>query len=147
MFQTLCEEFRRHRGVTVRNAGIVEGVQQEVAVHALHAADVRDMTRRTADGSEQLLGEPPLSGQELHWSRYYWLFRFTRVWYAVAGYDAGMEQQLFGFLEYPPDGADSWPQAEIEAAAEREAAQQVRAAVEQQTHTEPVRAPGRGGDH
>ncbi len=92
----------------------------------------------------ELLGGPPLSEQERHWSRYYWLYRFTRVWYAAAGYDAGMEQQLFGFIEYPPEGADCWPQDEIEAAAQRDAAEQMRVAAEQR-HAEPGAAPDRRG--
>jgi hypothetical protein len=87
-----------------------------------------------------LLGGPPLSEQELHWSRYYWLYRFTRVWYAAAGYDAGMEQQLFWFIECPPEEADCWPQDEIEAAAQRDAAEQLRAVAEQR-HAEPVSCP------
>jgi hypothetical protein len=72
------------------------------------------------------LGEHGLSGPEVYWSRYYWLVRFARVWSAVAGYDAGLEQQVFGLLEYAPDG---WDHCEaVAAAAERAAADQLRAA-------------------
>lgn len=87
----------------------------------------------------------PLSEQELHWSRYYWLFRFTRIWYALAGYDEGMEQQLFWFLEYPPDGADCWPQEEIEAAARQHAAEQLQAAGMPERHAAPGAAADGGG--
>ncbi len=73
----------------------------------------------------ELLGEHQPCEVELYWSRYYWLCRFTRLWSAVVGYDAGLEQQLFQFLEHPPDGWDLLP--EVEAAAERAAAEQLRA--------------------
>src|SRR5436305_457489 len=74
----------------------------------------------------ELLGEHGLSEPELYWSRYYWLVRFARVWSAVAGSDVGLEQQVFRFLEHPPAGLDAWP--EVEAAAERAAVEQLRAA-------------------
>ncbi|MGL6076222.1 MAG: hypothetical protein ACRC8S_18870 [Fimbriiglobus sp.] len=76
----------------------------------------------------ELVSGPTLSEQELQWSRYYWLFRFTRVWYTVGGYDAGMEQQLFKFIEYPPEGTDCWPLEEIEEMARQHAASQLQAA-------------------
>src|SRR5262249_32313589 len=71
----------------------------------------------------ELLGEPRLSEAVRYWSRYYWLFRFARVWSAVVGYDAGLEQQVFQLLEYPPEGLGALP--EVEAAAQRAAAARI----------------------
>jgi hypothetical protein len=73
-----------------------------------------------------LQGEHRLSEAVRYWSRYYWLFRFARVWSAVVGYDAGLEQQVFQLLESAPDGLDALP--ELEAAAERAAGEQLRVA-------------------
>src|SRR5262249_44386427 len=74
----------------------------------------------------ELLGEPDLSEAEMYWSRYYWLVRFARVWASLVGYDAGLEQQVFQFLEHPPDGPEVC--VEVVAAAEKAAAEQLRAA-------------------
>jgi hypothetical protein len=98
----------------------------------------------------ELLGESKLSEPELYWSRYYWLARFACVWFAVAGNDAGLEQQVSTFVEYPPDGwecytvgasagrrgrsfveypPDGWEcYPDVTAAVERDAAEQLRAA-------------------
>ena len=74
----------------------------------------------------ELLSESRLSEPELFWSRYYWLARFACVWFAVAGKDAGLEQQVSAFVEYPPDGWECY--LEVTAAAERDAREQLRAA-------------------
>jgi hypothetical protein len=63
-----------------------------------------------------------LSDEERFLSRYYWLARFAREWKAVAGYDAGLEQQLFQFLgwaEHAGIAIDALH--EVEAAVERDA--------------------------
>jgi hypothetical protein len=74
----------------------------------------------------ETLGDLGLSEAEVYWNRYYWLVRFARVWSAVAGYDAGLEQQVFQLLEASPDG---WERAaEVTTAAEQAAADQLRAA-------------------
>ncbi len=65
------------------------------------------------------LGGLGLSEAERFWSRYYWLARFAREWQAVAGYDAGLEQQVLRLLEAAPVGYDPLPQ--IEAAVGRDA--------------------------
>jgi hypothetical protein len=74
----------------------------------------------------ELLGEHGLLPAELFWSRYYWLVRFARIWSAVVGHDAGVEQQVFQLVEYSPYGLDAL--LEVEAAAERAAAEHLRAA-------------------
>jgi hypothetical protein len=65
------------------------------------------------------LGGLGLSEAERFWSRYYWLARFAREWQTVAGYDAGLEQQVFQLLEHAP--VDYEPLPEVEAAVERDA--------------------------
>jgi len=63
-----------------------------------------------------------LSADERFWSRYYWLARFAREWQAVAGYDAGLEQQVFQLLESADhNGASYDPVEEVHAAVERDA--------------------------
>ncbi len=74
----------------------------------------------------ELLGHHGLSLAELHWSRYYWLVRFARVWSAVAGHDAGLEQQVLRLLADAPGELDAAP--DVEAAAEQAAAEQMREA-------------------
>ena len=59
-----------------------------------------------------------LSESERRWSQYYWLARFAREWQAVAGEDAGLEQQVFQLLEHM-DTFD--PAEEVMAAVERDA--------------------------
>jgi hypothetical protein len=71
-----------------------------------------------------LLGKPGLSDSDRYWSSYYWLARFARVWSAIAGYDAGLEQQVFQMLEHAPDFPERFE--EIDAAAERDAMEQLR---------------------
>ena len=73
-----------------------------------------------------ILSEADLSPAEIFWSRYYWLARFTIVWSAVAGFDAGLEQQLFQLLETAPDGWECLP--EVEESAQRAAWDQLRTA-------------------
>ena len=63
-----------------------------------------------------------LSEAERFWSRYYWLARLAREWQATVGYDAGLEQQVFQFLEsaeHIPMAYDPLP--EVEAAVARDA--------------------------
>jgi hypothetical protein len=74
----------------------------------------------------ELLGDAGLSEAEIYWSRYYWLTRFRLVWSAVAGFDAGLEQQFFGLLEAASGTLEFLP--EIEVAAQRAAAEQLRVA-------------------
>ena len=63
-----------------------------------------------------------LSEAERFWSRYYWLARFAREWQAVAGYDAGLEQQVFQLLESAEHSAITYdPLPDVEAAVERDA--------------------------
>jgi hypothetical protein len=59
----------------------------------------------------ELLGEHGLSEGEVYWNRYFWLVRFARIWSALAGYDAGLEQQVFQFLENLPHGGHSFPKS------------------------------------
>jgi len=60
-----------------------------------------------------------LSEADRFWSRYYWLARFIMEWKVVAGYDAGLEQQLFQLLEHAE--VDYSPLPDVEAAAKRDA--------------------------
>lgn len=64
-----------------------------------------------------------LSEAERFWSRYYWLARFAKEWQAVAGYDAGLEQQVFNLFESAGQlGIPIDPLLEVEAAVERDTA-------------------------
>ena len=68
----------------------------------------------------RLFSEFQLSEVEHYWNRYYWLFRFARVWSKLVGPDAGLEQQLSQFLDYPPQ--DEFESVlDIEAATKRDA--------------------------
>ena len=67
----------------------------------------------------ELIGGLHLSEEEVFWSRYYWLARLAREWQAAVGADAGLEQQLFQFLEYSAVDYDRL--AEVEGAVERDA--------------------------
>lgn len=69
--------------------------------------------------STDILDGLPLSDDERFWSRYYWLSRFVREWQAVAGFDAGLKQQVFLLLENAT--VDFEPLSAIEAAVERDA--------------------------
>lgn len=67
-------------------------------------------------------GRLGLSADERFWSRNYWLSRFAREWQAAAGYDAGLEQQLFQLLESADHNGIAYePLPEVEAAVERDA--------------------------
>jgi hypothetical protein len=69
-----------------------------------------------------LVGELGLSESEWFWSRYYWLARFAREWQAVAGPDAGLEQQVFKVFESAEHlGVTYDPYPEVVAAVEQDA--------------------------
>lgn len=73
-----------------------------------------------------LAGERP-SAEELFWSRYSWFMRYARLRRAVAGYDAGLEQQAAQILEYPhPACTPDWSVLEEVEAAELDAGGQLR---------------------
>lgn len=71
----------------------------------------------------ELVASLGLSESERQWSQYYWLARFTKEWHAVAGEDAGLEQQLFHLLEHMETFE---PAEEVMAAVERDAVIQPR---------------------
>jgi hypothetical protein len=77
-----------------------------------------------------LVADQGLSAEELFWGRYYWFLRYARLRGAVTGRDAGLEQQAFQLLEHPyPACRPDWSVLEeVEAAAERDAAAQLREA-------------------
>ena len=72
-----------------------------------------------------------VSEEVLHWSRYYWLARYARVWNTVdpAGYDPAVEVQLVNIIEEVAVCDDeTWPLEEVIAAADRDAVRQLQAA-------------------
>jgi hypothetical protein len=101
-----------------------KGYRQDMLLHPVAGWCLRNYLILTE--CPELLGDHCPSVEEQYWSRYYWLFRFAKVWSAVSGYDAGLEQQVFQFLEYAPNGLDGL--SEVETAAEQAASEQIRAA-------------------
>jgi hypothetical protein len=71
-----------------------------------------------------LLGEGTVSAERVLYSRYYWFVLFARLRQAMAGYDAGLDQQALQILEQPPTDCElDWLLVErIEAAASKDAA-------------------------
>jgi len=100
----------------------MEGYRADMLDHPLAGESLRNYAILTE--TPGILGESELSPAEIFWSRYYWLARFKIVWSAVAGFDAGLEQQLFQLLETAPDGRECLP--EVEESAERAARNQLR---------------------
>jgi hypothetical protein len=70
-----------------------------------------------------LLGEGTFSAEQVLYSRYYWFVRFARLRQAMAGHDAGLEQQALQILEQPPTDCElDWLIVErIESAASKAA--------------------------
>jgi hypothetical protein len=77
-----------------------------------------------------LIADQRLSAEQMFWSRYYWFLLHVRLREAVVGPDAGLEQQAFQILEHPrPICTPDWSMIdELEAAAKRDAAAQLRTA-------------------
>jgi hypothetical protein len=93
------------------------GYRDEMLNHSTAGRSLRNYALLTAN-PERIAGLG-LSEDELFWSRYYWLARFAREWQALAGYDAGVEQQVFHLLI--KGQFDYEPLPEVEAAVERDA--------------------------
>jgi hypothetical protein len=75
-----------------------------------------------------LIAGQGISPEQLFWSRYYWFLRHARLREAVAGRDAGLEQQAFQILEHPPANCSpDWSVLEqVEAAVGRDVAAYLR---------------------
>ena len=108
---------------TARLAGAdlrLSGYRDEMLAHPIAGRSLRNYALLTEHPElADILG---LSVAERFWSRYYWLARFAREWQAAAGYDAGLQQQVFHLLEsakHLPLAYDPLP--EVEAAVERDA--------------------------
>lgn len=95
----------------------LSGYRSEMLAHPIAGRFLRNYCLLTE--CPEMVGALGLSADERFWSRYYWLARFAREWQAVAGYDAGLEQQLFQLLEYAK--VDYNPLPEVEATVERDA--------------------------
>lgn len=95
----------------------LSGYCSEMLAHPILGRSLRNYCLLTE--CPEMVDSLGLSADERFWNRYYWLARFAREWQAVAGYDAGLEQQVFQLLEYAEVGFDPLP--EVEAAVERDA--------------------------
>ncbi len=95
----------------------LSGYRTEMLAHPIAGLSLRNYCLLTE--YPELATGLGLSVDEQFWSRYYWLARFAREWQAVAGYDAGLEQQVFQLMEHAEVAPDPWP--EVEAAVERDA--------------------------
>jgi hypothetical protein len=95
----------------------LSGYCSEMLAHPIAGRSLRNYCLLTE--CPEMVGSLGLSADERFWSRYYWLARFAREWQAVAGYDAGLQQQLFQLLEFAEVEYDPLP--EVEAAIERDA--------------------------
>ncbi|WP_372723884.1 hypothetical protein [Novipirellula sp.] len=93
------------------------GYTCEMLAHPIADRSLRNYCILTED--LELAGNLGLSESDKFWSRYYWLARFRMEWNAVAGYDAGIEQQLFQLLEDAQVECGALPG--VEAAAKRDA--------------------------
>lgn len=89
----------------------------EMLAHPIAGPSLRNYSILTE--CSDLVGNLGLSDADLFWSRYYWLARFTMEWNAIAGYDAGLEQQLYQLLEHAHVDCD--PLAEVQAAVKQDA--------------------------
>ena len=95
----------------------LSGYCSEMIAHPTAGRSLRNYVLLTE--CPEMVDSLRLSTDDRFWSRYYWLARFAREWQAVAGYDVGIEQQLFQLLEYAEVEYDPLP--EVEAAVERDA--------------------------
>jgi hypothetical protein len=98
------------------------GYRVELTDHPIAGPSLRHYLLLTE--CPELVGGLGLSDVERFWSRYYWLARFAREWQAVAGPDAGLEQQVFQLLEQMDGACD--PAEEVMAAVERDAVVRAR---------------------
>ncbi len=89
----------------------------EMLSHPIAGPSLRNYSLLTE--CSDLVGKLGLSDADRFWSQYYWLARFTMEWTAIAGYDAGLEQQLFQLLEHAHVDCESL--AEVQAAVANDA--------------------------
>lgn len=95
----------------------LRGYRSEMLAHPIAGTSLRNYSILTE--CPELSDHLNLSDADRFWSRYYWLARFNMEWNAIAGFDAGLEQQLSQLLEHAQVEYDQL--VDVQAAVRRDA--------------------------